>query len=277
MKNLIYFALSTLLGLLSCSRIEEQKKQMQRPDIVLYRVNNMGWQHTPAPFRDKKSSFDKRHHFKKVFDGKSLKGWQVYGKKEDIVKEYWKVENGSITCNTLKDKNHGAVWLFYEKELSDFELKVKIQAYRNSPGNSGIQVRSAYNSETHDIDGPQIDIHPSGSFRNGLIYDESDGYNRWIYPDKPDWNVTEQEANNKSKFYFADDEIAWNDLHIICKGTKIKTILNGTVVSDFDGKGILDDEIHAEQGVGMEGKIALQVHARDEILIRFKDIFLKEF
>lgn len=214
--------------------------------------------------------------FVSIFDGKTLDGWKVYSVKEDANKNYWTVESGTITCNTMGDKDHKAVWLFYEDELDDFELKIKFQSYKSSPGNSGIQVRSAYNSNTGDIDGPQFDLHPPGSFRTGLLYNESDGYNRWIYPSMPSPKLTPEDANNKSISYNADEYPSWNELHIICKGTQIKSILNGTVVTDFDGKGILDDIIHQEQNVGMSGKIALQVHGKNEILIRFKDIQLKK-
>lgn len=218
----------------------------------------------------------KNDGFISIFNGTTLDGWKVYSTKEDANKNYWTAENNTITCNTMGDKDHKAVWLFYEDELDDFELKIKFQTYRTSPGNSGLQVRSTYNPETGDIDGPQFDIHPPTPFRTGLLYDESDGYNRWIYPSMPNAKLTPEEANNKSISFYADESPAWNDLHIICNGTQIKSILNGTVVTDFDGKGILDDVLHKEQGVGMSGKIALQVHGKNEILIRFKDIQLKK-
>ncbi|CDF79635.1 conserved hypothetical protein (DUF1080) [Formosa agariphila KMM 3901] len=214
--------------------------------------------------------------FISIFDEITLEGWNVYNTKADTDKNYWTVENGTITCNTIGDKNHDAVWLFYEENLDDFELKIKFQIYKSSPGNSGLQLRSAYNPETGNINGPQIDIHPPGPFRTGLLYDESDDYNRWLYPNRPDHKLTPEDANNTSTSFYADESPAWNELHIICNGTHIKSILNGTVVTDFDGSGILDDIIHKAQGVGMSGKIALQVHGQNEILIRFKDIQLKK-
>ncbi len=217
----------------------------------------------------------KQSDFISIFDGETLDGWKVYGNPSDLEKNYWTVDNESILCNTMGDKNHGAVWLFYEEELNDFELKLKFQAYRDSPGNSGLQVRSRF-YEGGDIDGPQFDIHPPAPFRTALLYDETDGYNRWIYPSMPSPALKPEAANNNSSFYYADDNPSWNELHIICRGTIIQSFLNGVLVTDFDGAGILDDAIHQEQHVGMSGKIALQVHAKNELKIRFKDIQLKK-
>jgi hypothetical protein len=217
----------------------------------------------------------KESDFISIFDGETLNGWKVYGNPSDIEKNYWTVDNESILCNTIGDKNHGAVWLFYEEELADFELKIKFQAYRDSPGNSGLQVRSRF-YEGGDIDGPQFDIHPPAPFRTALLYDESDGYNRWIYPSMPNAKLKSEDANNKSTFYYADDNPSWNELLVICKGTIMQSFLNGVLVTDIDGAGILDDIIHQEQHVGMSGKIALQVHAKNELKIRFKDIQLKK-
>ncbi len=217
-----------------------------------------------------------KNHFKDIFNGKNLKGWKVYGWEEDVQKNYWNVDEGSIVCNTVGNKDHKAVWLFYEKELENFELKLKFQTQRNLSGNSGIQIRSRYNTKNHDMNGPQIDIHPPNPFRTGLLYDESDGYNRWLFPNMPNSAISKDKVNHNAPFYYADDQLNWNELHIICNGTNIKTILNGVTVTNFNGKGILDDTTHQEQKVGMKGKIALQVHAGSELLMRFKDIQLKK-
>ncbi|MEP1486826.1 MAG: family 16 glycoside hydrolase [Algibacter sp.] len=217
----------------------------------------------------------KQSDFISIFDGETLEDWKVYGNPSDLEKNYWTVDHESILCNTMGDKNHGAVWLFYEEELTDFELKIKFQAYKGSPGNSGLQVRSRF-YEGGDIDGPQFDIHPPAPFRTALLYDESDGYNRWIYPSMPSPALKPEDADNSSPFYYSGDTPAWNTLHIICRGTIIQSFLNGVLVTDFDGSGILDDVIHQEQHVGMSGKIALQVHAKNELKIRFKDIQLKK-
>jgi len=39
---------------------------------------------------------------------------------------------------------------------------------------------------------------------------------------------------------------------------------------------VLDDELHRQHRVGAKGVIGLQIHANDEIKLRFKDIRIKE-
>ena len=73
----------------------------------------------------------------------------------------------------------------------------------------------------------------------------------------------------------AGDSDAWNDIHIICKGTRVKTIVNGVTVCDYDGKGRLDDEHHRTRQVGIDGHIGLQIHPGGTMRIRFKDIQVK--
>ena len=68
----------------------------------------------------------------------------------------------------------------------------------------------------------------------------------------------------------------WNDLTIIARGTHVKTVVNGVVCADWDGTGILDNAAHRERNVGRTGHFALQLHTKDQLRIRFKDIFVRE-
>ena len=63
---------------------------------------------------------------------------------------------------------------------------------------------------------------------------------------------------------------------IVCRGTKITTVINGVTVADYDETGRLDDEVHRAHNVGMKGHIALQIHSGKQLLIRFTDIELRE-
>ena len=42
--------------------------------------------------------------------------------------------------------------------------------------------------------------------------------------------------------------------------------------ADYDGAGVLDNEAHRRLGVGLRGQIALQLHVRDELKIRYRAI-----
>ncbi len=52
--------------------------------------------------------------------------------------------------------------------------------------------------------------------------------------------------------------------------------VNDVPVSDYDGKGVLDDEAHKKHHVGEVGHIAFQLHKYSQNFIRFKDIEIRE-
>ncbi len=52
--------------------------------------------------------------------------------------------------------------------------------------------------------------------------------------------------------------------------------MNGVTVADYDGAGRLDDEDHRSHNVGLKGHIGLQIHGGEHMLIRFKDIEVRE-
>lgn len=215
--------------------------------------------------------------WKPLFDGKTLANWTIKCKPADRARVFWKVEDGTILADSMDPPKHDYIWLASNAEYSDFALKLKFQVYRGNPGNSGVQIRSRYDDQAGWLDGPQIDLNPPGPWRTGMMWDETRGVQRWIYPDLPKgkW-VNEAQAAPGLKFYFSDDSPAWNDLEITALGTRIKAVLNGVVITDYDGKGLLDDAAHQQRNVGLKGHIALQIHTGDQLRIRFKDILLKD-
>jgi hypothetical protein len=116
------------------------------------------------------------------------------------------------------------------------------RSYADSPGNSGIQIRSRYDDAANWLDGPQVDLHPPGGWRSGLIYDETRGHQRWIFPSLENWRI--EPAQGPQEWSWNRD--GWNDVHIRCEGTKIVTTVNGLVIADYDGTGVLDDDAHQE-------------------------------
>ncbi len=215
--------------------------------------------------------------FEILFNGEDLTGWEVKAKPDDKGKEYWKVEDGAIVVNSMGNNDHDYVWLLTETEFDNFELQMKFAAYKSSPGNSGVQIRSRYDEEDYWLDGPQIDVHPPEPWRTGFIWDETRGEKRWIYPDLPqDENVNEEMRDKKAPFYYSDDEEKWNELEIYADGNKIQAWLNGEQITNFKNKKILNNKVHLDHEVGKDGCIGLQLHSSDELKMKFKDIFIKE-
>ena len=221
-----------------------------------------------------------RSRWTPLFNGQDLSGWVVQCQPPDREKTFWTVENGAILCDSMARKDHNYVWLLTEKEFGDFELKLKFQAYQDSPGNSGLQFRSRFDDTAQGgwLDGPQVDIHPPAamSWRTGLIYDETREERRWISPSRKDSSMDPQLKPAHYVFKYAGDGDGWNDLTLICRGTCVQTILNGVVRTDWDGAGVLDNAAHLKHRVGRAGHFALQLHVGDQLRIRFKDILVRE-
>ncbi|VGO19847.1 3-keto-disaccharide hydrolase [Pontiella sulfatireligans] len=211
-----------------------------------------------------------------LFNGQDLSGWTVKCKTADRSKAYWSVADGEIVVNSMGDKDHNYVWLQHGGEFTDFELRLKFKIYKDSLGNSGIQIRSRYDDEAEWLDGPQFDIHPPNPLRAGLIYDETRDTKRWIHPslEHGDHNILPSMANPKIKLLYGGE--GWNEMVITAKGTQLTCVVNGEVASEYDGHGVLDDAAHQKHNVGMQGRIALQLHNKNELKARFKDIKIRE-
>jgi hypothetical protein len=210
-----------------------------------------------------------------LFDGKTLNGWRVAAKPQDRDKGFWRVETGLITCDSRGRADHNYVWLIHENEYADFDLTLKVRSFRESNGNSGVQVRSRYDDTIGWLDGPQIDVNPPAPWRTGLIYDETREMKRWISPSLKDWRIEESQAPKSWKWRHSGEGDGWNDLRIVCRGPSIKTWVNRLPMADFNGEGILNDEAHRKHNVGMKGHIALQLHIKDDLYIQYKDIMIR--
>jgi hypothetical protein len=217
--------------------------------------------------------------FTPLFDGRSLAGWTIKSKPADRqrAERFWRVDRGAILADSMGETGHDYVWLVTIKEYGDFVLRLRFQVARDVKGNSGVQVRSRYDDEAGWLDGPQVDIHPPGPWRTGMIWDETRGNQRWLYPTvAPGKWVDPSMAVEGHRFFYADEGDGWNDMEIAAEGTKLRAVLNGVTVMEYDGAGVLDDAVHQRRNVGMRGMIALQIHKNDQVRIRFKDLRIRE-
>jgi hypothetical protein len=211
--------------------------------------------------------------WKPLFNGRDLSGWTVKCKPADRDQVCWRVEDSVLVADSMDVPKHDYIWLVSDQEYSDFVLRLRFQAFRGNPGNSGVQVRSRYDDEAGWLDGPQVDINPPGPWRTGMVWDETRGVQHWLHPKVPRGQWVDASMSNPAlKFYFSDDPTSWNELEITARGPRLQAVLNGVRILDYDGAGVLDDALHQQRRVGMRGHLALQIHTGDRLRIRFKDI-----
>ncbi|MBI5834715.1 MAG: DUF1080 domain-containing protein [Armatimonadetes bacterium] len=212
-----------------------------------------------------------------LFDGRSLAGWSIKCVRADEGKPYIKLVDGTVEINSLTDGGHNYVWLQSDGEYGDFVFRCAFQAFRESPGNTGVQVRSRYDDEARWMDGPQIDVNPPGPWRTGMVWDETRGNQRWLWPEIPKgtW-VDESQALPGVPFYYSDQPPGWNQLEITAIGTRLSARLNGALIMAWNGAGVLDDATHQARRVGQRGHIALQLHTGDKLRVRYRDMAVRD-
>lgn len=191
----------------------------------------------------------------KLFDGKSLDGWDYFlqtpkdGKKLEM-KDVWVVEDGYIKC---LGKPNG--YIITKNEYSDYELKLKWRWVKGSKGgNSGVLLHCTGDNK----------IWPK-SIEAQLFAGSAGDF--WLI-DKPQAEIDPKQQDPKvERHYFrtvkegVEKEIGeWNEYVITCKGDTIKLEVNGKVVNE------------AKKVAPAKGKIALQSEGTE---VHFKDIEIK--
>jgi hypothetical protein len=174
-----------------------------------------------------------------LFNGVDLSGWTIHGT------EKWYVEDGDLVCENGSDNEYG--YLSTDEYYDDFVLTLEYK--QESNGNSGVFFRSTLDGII--INGWQVEISPPGHDTGGIY--ESYGRGWLIKPDP---------IKDKSLKY-GD----WNSMKIMVKGDNVKTWLNGVEMIH-----IKDQKI----GEG-KGSIALQIHAGDDVKVRWRNIKLENY
>ena len=175
---------------------------------------------------------------KKLFNGKDLSGWVIYGT------EKWYVEDGLLISESGPDKGYG--YLGTEETFDDFEVTLEFKQEAN--GNSGVFIRSTVDGTK--VSGWQVEVAPPGHDTGGIY--ESYGRGWLIKPEK------EKDAALK----FGE----WNKMKIVVKGDNVTSYLNGKEMVNFS-----DEKI----GEG-KGGILLQIHDGGGIKVYWKNIVVKQ-
>lgn len=174
----------------------------------------------------------------KLFNGKDLTGWTIYGT------EKWYVENGLLVSESGPDKGYG--YLGTVAEYDDFEVTLEFKQEAN--GNSGVFIRSTVDGTK--VSGWQVEVAPPGNDTGGIY----ESYGRgWLVKPNP-------EKDKALKFG------EWNNLRIVVKGERVISYLNGVEMVDF---------ADAKIGAG-KGGLLLQIHDGGGIKVYWRNIVLKK-
>ena len=174
----------------------------------------------------------------KLFNGKDLTGWTVYGT------EKWYVEKGLLISESGPDKGYG--YLGTTAEYGDFEVELEFKQEAN--GNSGVFIRSTVDGTK--VSGWQVEVAPPGNDTGGIY----ESYGRgWLV--KPD-----PEKDKALKFG------EWNTMRIVVQGDRVISYVNGVEMVNY-----ADEKI----GAG-KGGVLLQIHDGGGIKVYWRNIVLKK-
>ena len=153
-----------------------------------------------------------------LFDGKSTKGWNPRAKVESFV-----VKDGELQLFSKVN-----VWVVSDLKMADFEVEAEVKIPLDYKGfNSGLGFRLVGGQGKPK--GYQCEIDQS---KPGGVY--GIGMGGWLYPSKG----KEAEYKERTKGVFNPEE--WNKFKVVCKGSTIKTFVNGKLVAEVQHKQSLE-------------------------------------
>ncbi len=182
---------------------------------------------------------EKEEGFVPLFDGKTLKGWT-------ILSDSWQsftVKDGVIAC----DGSAPNTYLRTNRRFSDFVLR--LEAKISPGGNSGIFVRAPLWGRSSLI---AFELQVEGRPNTKLANNGAGGIYSVLSP-----KVDAMKPVGE-----------WNKYEITCRGTKVRILLNGQLIQDFDM-----EDVPKMRSRLVEGVIGLQDHS-DEVW--FRKIRIKE-
>lgn len=188
--------------------------------------------------------------FEPIFDGKSLDGWTLIGGHG----AGYRVEDGMIVCRKGEGGN-----LFYDRELSDFELRFE---FRLSDGsNNGLCIRCPKQEGSLAYEGMELQIIDNSSER---------------YKDIEPWQKHGSLYHVRPAKTGALKPVGeWNQETVIVDGRQVKIILNGTTILDVDLDSVTDPET-LEKHPGLQRKSGYIGFLGHNEPIQFRNLEVKE-
>jgi hypothetical protein len=191
--------------------------------------------------------------FRDLFNGRDFDGWVMEGPPEGLThpdgRPVWNVKDGEIVCQ-------GKRWSFlrYDREaFADFTLHVEFLMARGC--NSGVGIRTG----PIDLADPQNTRPSCFCYEIQLLDDAGEP-------------PTEHSSGSLYRYVApAENPIRpageWNELEITCIGPRIRVVLNGRTIQDFD-----QTSLPATRDKPLSGNVCLQNHGH---LIRFRNVRIR--
>lgn len=209
----------------------------------------------------------KKDGFIRIFDGKSMNGWEG-----DT--SFWRIEDGCFVGEVTPEKPLKTnTFMIYRGETpANFEFKAM---YRISPeGNSGIQYRSEeLGNIKFAMKGYQADIDGDNKYTGQNYEERGRGFlamrgQKAVLKEgqKPEIIGTVGNSDSLKSVIKVGD---WNQIYIIANGNNIKHYINGVLMSETT-----DEDLKNRK---MTGLIGLQVHVMKKMKVEYKKIFLREY
>jgi len=209
---------------------------------------------------------NKAKGFVKIFDGKTMKGWEG-----DTV--FWRVEKGSFVGEVTAAKPLKTnTFLIWRGGLpTNFEF---IAQYRISPeGNSGVQYRSEELPNIRfALKGYQADIDGADTY-TGQNYEER---GRGFLAKRGEISVLKSDMKptitgslgNSDSLKAKIKKGDWNEIHIVVKDNHLQHYINGVLMSE-----VTDEDAKNRK---YNGVLGLQVHVMPKMKVEYRKIMLKQ-
>jgi len=174
-----------------------------------------------------------------LFDGKTLNGMDQVGGGT------WNVEDGEIIgLQSADDEVTGLMWI--KQPYDEFALTLK---YKIDKGNSGFFFRSQQvPNDNTGIRGIQVEVDRQTDC--GGLYES--GGRGWL--------------SMPTEHYSKYDE--WNEMMVFTCGDNVMVWINNKLVVDCD----TSPQMKKQKSEGYTCNFAFQLHKRQEVVVRFKDI-----
>ncbi len=183
--------------------------------------------------------------FTSLFNGKDLTGWKPTGNKD-----VWGVDNGVIYV-----EKGGGGWLLTDKEFGDFDLQLE---YKLSKGaNSGVALRTPTKGDPAYV-GMEIQLIDDEGWPGKLADYQHTGSIYDVVPSSM--------RNNKPIG-------EWNSMHITCKGSHVKVVLNGKTLVDANLEDHKERKGAKHPGISRgKGHVGFQSY---NVRVEFRNIYIK--